>query len=92
MSEDNEFDKAFEKSEIEDFIDQIDDEKYTDAEEKFNDLLSGRVNDALEQAKVRVAADIFNTPDADELGYEEDINDDDLEFVEEEDFDDDDEV
>ena len=88
--DENEFDNAFSNVEIEDFIDSIDDQRFSDAEEKFNDLLSSRISDSLEQTKVKVAADIFNNLDADELGYEEDLTDDDLEYVEEEDFDDED--
>ena len=90
--DENEFDNAFSNLEIEDFIDSIDDQRFSDAEEKFNDLLSSRISDSLEQTKVKVAADIFNNLDADELGYEEDLTDDDLEYVEEEDFDDDEDL
>lgn len=90
--DENEFDNAFANVEIEDFIDSIDDQRFSDAEEKFNDLLSSRIADSLEQTKVKVAADIFNNLDADELGYEEDLTDDDLEYVEEEDFDDDEDL
>ena len=79
-------------SETEDLVDAMYTQNYTAATEIFNDMISQKMNDALEQEKVSVASQIFNgeEPEDDDydLGDEVDQQDDaDLE-LEEEDIDD----
>jgi hypothetical protein len=79
-------------SETEDLVDAMYTQNYTAATEIFNDMISQKMNDALEQEKVSVASQIFNgeEPEDDDydLGDEVDQQDDaDLE-LEDEDIDD----
>ena len=48
------------KASIDDFIDAIKAKKYTDAEHQFNDLVGDRLQDALDQARVKIAGRIYN--------------------------------
>ena len=45
---------------IEDMIDSIQQGDFNNAESHFNDLIGDRLQDALDQAKVRVAQSIYN--------------------------------
>ena len=69
---------------VEELINHITDQNYSKAEITLNDLMSDKMNDALEQEKIAVANQIYNGVDPDE---EEDLDD---EFEDEdEDLDDD---
>jgi hypothetical protein len=69
---------------IADLLKSIEAGEYTDAEQSFNDIVSDRLQDKLDQEKVRIADQIFNS-DADEE-EEEEVEDDEVEV----DLDDDD--
>lgn len=45
---------------IRDLLQSIEDGQYTDAEQAFNDIIGDRVQDKLDQEKVRIADEIFN--------------------------------
>ena len=45
---------------IEDLLDYIQDKNYNQAEKQFTDLLNDRVQNALDQTRVKVAGEIFN--------------------------------
>jgi hypothetical protein len=73
---------------VEELINHITDQNYSKAEITLNDLMSDKMNDALEQEKIAVANQIYNGVDPDE---EEDLDDDfeDKNEEEDEDLDDD---
>lgn len=58
---------------VEELINHITDQNYSKAEITLNDLMSDKMNDALEQEKIAVANQIYNGVDPDE---EEDLDDD----------------
>jgi len=62
---------------IEDLIDNITGQEYAKAEPMFHELLQSKVNDALEAEKVKVAGQIFNGEEEEQL--EMDFDDDELE-------------
>ena len=72
---------------IEDLLTAIETQNYTAAEDQFNNLIGDRLQDTLDQAKVRIAGAIFNGEEAEES--EEEVGDDevDYDFTDEEDFD-----
>lgn len=72
---------------IEDLLAAIETQNYTAAEDQFNNLIGDRLQDTLDQAKVRIAGAIFNGEEAEES--EEEVGDDevDYDFTDEEDFD-----
>lgn len=45
---------------INDFINAIEKQDFTSAEKDFNDLLGDRMQDALDQAKVKIASSMYN--------------------------------
>jgi len=51
---------------IGDFIDAIQAKKYTDAENQFKDLVGDRLQDALDQARVKIASQIYNDQEVEE--------------------------
>jgi hypothetical protein len=55
-------------TDIDDFIAAIQNKEYNDAEEKFNDMIGSRLQDTLDQAKARIAGQIYNAEQ--ELGVE----------------------
>ena len=59
------------ENEIEDFVTNIQDKNFTAAEANFNNAISSRIDTALDQAKVRVASQIYN--DVDVESEEEDL-------------------
>jgi len=65
---------------IEDLIDAIKDENYTDANKIMGDLLSTKQSDALDQAKINIASKIY---DGEEEVEEPEEYDDDEEYDEE---------
>lgn len=73
---------------IEDLLASIESQSYTDAEERFNDIIGDRLQDTLDQAKVRIAGQVFNaSQELDDEDFDDgDFDDDDLDF----DLDDDD--
>jgi hypothetical protein len=71
---------------VEELINHITDQNYSKAEITLNDLMSDKMNDALEQEKIAVANQIYNGVDPDE---EEDLDDDFEDEDEDEDLDDD---
>lgn len=69
---------------IEDLLAAIETQDYTSAERQFNDLIGDRLQDTLDQAKVRIASGIFNGEEESEEVGEEEV---DYDFTDEEDFD-----
>lgn len=63
---------------IQDLLNSIENQKYTDAEQAFNDIIGDRLQDTLDQAKIRIADQMFNAQqeaDEEELSdYEIDDN------------------
>ena len=66
---------------IEDLINHIQNKEYTDAEQAFNDIIGDRLQDTLDQAKMRIANSMYND--------DQEVDDEDLEEYE---FDDDTEL
>ena len=52
---------------IEDLIGAIGNEQAMDAQNAFADLMSGKIADALENEKVRIAGELFNEPSEEDL-------------------------
>jgi hypothetical protein len=69
---------------IEDLLKAIETQDYTSAESQFNDLIGDRLQDTLDQAKVRIASGVFNSAEESEEVGEEEV---DYDFTDEEDFD-----
>lgn len=72
---------------IEDLLKAIETQDYTSAESQFNDLIGDRLQDTLDQAKVRIAGAIFNGEEAEEESEEVGEEEVDYDFTDEEDFD-----
>lgn len=72
---------------IEDLLNSIQSQDYTSAESQFNDLIGDRLQNTLDQAKVRVAASIYNGEESEEQGAESEEEDVDYDFTDENDFD-----
>lgn len=72
---------------IEDLLKAIETQDYTSAESQFNDLIGDRLQDTLDQAKVRIASGIFNGEETEEDSEEVDEEEVDYDFTDEEDFD-----
>ena len=49
-----------EKNNINDFINAIQNKEFTKANTQFDDMVSDRLQDALDQAKLRIAGQIYN--------------------------------
>jgi len=68
---------------IEDLLKAIQDHNFTQAERHFNDIVGDRLQDTLDQAKVRIASAMYNEPEPEEdeeedlPEYEEDDEDED---------------
>jgi len=64
---------------IQDMINHATNDEYTQAKNIFDDMMTIKLNDLLDQEEVRLADQIFNgveeNEDADELGDEEDFED-----------------
>lgn len=70
---------------IEDLLQAIQDENFTQAERQFNDIIGDRLQDTLDQTKIKLADTIFNARQ--EVEDDEDFSEDDFD---DDDFDDDD--
>lgn len=72
---------------IEDLLKSIETGQYTDAEQSFSDIIGSRLQDTLDQAKIRIADTMHNA----QQDAEEEVDDNNNEFEEDEyDFDDED--
>jgi len=71
---------------IDDLIDYIGTKQYTDAEKTFNDVMSDRLQDVLDQAKVKLSGQVYNNVDDEEEVDDEEleVEIDDIETYEEE--------
>ena len=73
---------------IEDLLKSIETQDFNAAETQFNDLIGDRLQDTLDQAKVRIASSIYDGAeeeeevDIDETELEVDVEDEDLENAE----------
>lgn len=72
---------------IEDLLKSIESQDYTSAESQFNDLIGDRLQDTLDQAKVRIASSIFNGEEPEEESESEEEGEGDYDFTDENDFD-----
>jgi ribosome assembly protein YihI (activator of Der GTPase) len=72
---------------IEDLLNAIETQDYTSAESQFNDLIGDRLQSALDQAKVRVAASIYDGEESDEEEVDTGEEEVDYDFTDENDFD-----
>lgn len=72
---------------IEDLLNAIETQDYTSAESQFNDLIGDRIQDTLDQAKVRIAASIYNGEESEEEIDTEEEEEVDYDFTDETDFD-----
>ena len=61
---------------IRDLLKSIEDKNFTQAERQFNDEISARLQNNLDQAKMRIAGQIFNGEEPDEEDTENDELDD----------------
>ena len=68
-------------SDINDLLDDILNKDYNAANDKFNDMMQGRINDALNQEKVGIASTMF-----DEMETETDENAEDVDIDDVDDF------
>jgi hypothetical protein len=66
---------------IEDLLNHIQTQQYTDAEQAFNDIIGDRLQDKLDQAKIRIADQMFNAQqeedgeeDLEEYEFDDDID------------------
>tara|TARA_R110000868_G_scaffold282471_1_gene542727 strand:+ start:8851 stop:9099 length:249 start_codon:yes stop_codon:yes gene_type:complete len=76
---------------IEDLINNVANQDFSKAGLTFNELMSIKIADAMEQQKIAVANAIYNTDEEDDDQLELDLDDEDLEDDEDDDEDDDDE-
>ena len=72
------------EEEIGNFIDAIQQQNFNSAKGHFDSLLGDKLNDSLEQEKIRVADTIFNGAE-EESEEDEDLYDEDVEDTEDED-------
>ena len=70
---------------IEDFIDKVQMQDFTNASPIFGELMSSKLADALDQAKIKIANEVFNAGDDDDE-YDDD-EDEDLEELSDEEID-----
>lgn len=66
---------------INDFINAIEKQDFTSAEKNFSDMIGDRMQDALDQAKVKIASSMYNDEEPEEPEEVEEVEDE----VEEED-------
>lgn len=63
---------------IEDFIDKIQTQDFTNASPIFGELMSSKLADALDQAKIKIANEVFESGDDDEL---EEVSDEEVDEI-----------
>ena len=64
---------------IAELLASIESGEYNDAEQAFNDLIGDRLQDKLDQAKIRVADKIFNSTEEEEtVDYDDVVDEDEL--------------
>ena len=78
---------------IEDFIDAVQMQDFTNASPMFKELMAGKLGDALDQQKIGIANEVFNSGDDEDDDDEfEELSDEEIDdILDEEDFDEDDE-
>ena len=62
--------EAGQATSIDDFINAIEKQDFTSAEKNFKDLVDDRMQDALDQAKVKVASSMYNDEEPEEVEAE----------------------
>jgi len=70
--------------EIEDLINNVIDQDFAKAEPTFKDIMSSKIDDALEQEKIAMADIMFNGAEVDEeesADLDDDISDEDMEIA-----------
>lgn len=72
---------------IEDLLNSIEAQDYTSAESHFNSLIGDRLQDTLDQAKVRLASSIFDGEESGEEDVDAGEDEVDYDFTDENDFD-----
>jgi len=80
---------------IEQLIQQAQDQDFAQANNTFAEIMAAKMNDALDQERIRVSGQIYNgleAEDPEEEQLELDLDDEDIEVESEEDYDVDDEV
>lgn len=62
---------------IADFLKSVEDQNFVGAEAQFNDMVSDRLSDAMDQAKVKIASNLYGDgePEADVEEEEVDVED-----------------
>ena len=72
---------------IVDFMKSVEDQKYTDAQQQFNDMINDRLQTQLDQARTKIATSIYGEEELDaamaEVEDDEEIEDEDFEYDEE---------
>ena len=63
---------------IEDFIDKIQTQDFTNASPVFGELMASKLADALDQAKIKIANEVFESGDDDEL---EEVSDEEVDEI-----------
>jgi len=65
---------------IADFLKSVEDQNFVGAEAQFNDMVSDRLSDAMDQAKIKIASNIYGDgePEADVEPEEEEVDVEDL--------------
>ena len=58
---------------VNDFINAIEKQDFTSAEKNFNDMIGDRMQDALDQAKVKVASAMYNDEESEEVEEPEEV-------------------
>ena len=72
------------KDEIEAFLDALQQSNFNQAEKHFTDMLGDRVGTALDQARIKIAGQVYNEEEPEEEDSEEEPEDDVIEDEEEE--------
>ena len=73
---------------IEDFIDRVQVQDFTNAAPMFGELMASKLADALDQAKIKIANEVFESGDDDEL---EEVSDEEVDEILDDDDEEDDE-
>jgi hypothetical protein len=65
---------------IADFLKSVEDQNFVGAEAQFNDMVSDRLSDAMDQAKIKIASNLYGDgePEADVEPEEEEVDVEDL--------------
>ena len=66
---------------IEDFIDKIQTQDFTNASPIFGELMASKLGDALDQAKMKIANEVFNSGDDDEDEELEELSDEEIDEI-----------